>query len=716
MMKKFFLFVCFTLVTVFVFSQSNNFSYQAVVRDNNSHLVVNQNVGVRLSLIRDIPNGAGDYVETHTVQTNANGLLTLMVGQGSVVSGSMASVDWKNHTYYLKSEIDITGGTNYTVTGVQVVAAVPFAQYAASCDYTEKQVISISNDTIFLTGGTNSFVKLPIPNIHVPDSISSYINDAGFITKDSIPANISFFNNDAGYITSYVDSQQLSMSGDTLKLERGGSVILAPSCCALVDSLNDKVDSLNNGMDSLNNLIALLGSIVCKPQVTTNNVTAIYIDTAVCGGEATSLCGYAITARGVCWNTTGTANLADSHTSDGNGTGNFISVLTGLTPNTTYYVRAYIVSDNDTIYGNEVQFFIQGLPAITTTAASSITNNSAVSGGNITSDGGASITKRGVCWSTAHNPTVADDRTFDSLGIGAFTSNLTGLTPLTTYYVRAYAINSGGITYGNEVTFTTPDPCGGETSVLDIENNEYEIVVIGSQCWMKENLRTMTQPDGYGISDGYYEDWYQDCYYECWMEWVDEYDEYGEIIGGHDEEVCGDNCYDYYSEDWYWEYSYQYYAYPNYNDAGSTATYGLLYNWPAAMNGSSVEGTQGICPNGWHIPTQAEYDTLISYVSSAFSCGGNSSYIAKALASQNNWTTSANICAVGNNLSDNNASGFSAEPAGDNWSSGYGVSFWLSTESQWYSPRYFYLYYTNAYVTSSTSGRESYYSVRCIKD
>ena len=737
-MKRIFVFACFIFLAITGYSQNTFFTYQAVVRDNNNHLIINQTVSVRISLIRDTPNGTADYVETHSAQTNANGLLTLMVGKGSVVSGNMTNVDWGNHIYYLKNEVDLNGGNNYVVNSVQIVPAVPFAQFAASSDYTETQVLSISNDTIFLKGGTNSFVKLPITDIHIPDSISSYINDVGYITSDSIPTNISFFNNDAGYITSYTDSQQLSISGDTLKLERGGSVVLASSCCTLVDSLNWKLDSLNNGMDSLANVIATLESIVCMPQVITGNITSTHNDTAVCGGSVTSYCGVEVSDRGVCWNTTGTADISGNHTSDGNGTGDFVSIISGLAPNTTYYIRAYLISGNDIVYGNEIQFSIKidaAAAAVTTAAVSSITNNSAVSGGNATADGGSSITKRGVCWSTSHNPTVADDRTADSLGLGSFTSKLTGLAPQTTYYVRAYAVNSNGIAYGEEKSFTTNGPCNGESSVTDIDNNEYEIVAIGSQCWMKENLRTITQPDGGGMTEGYYE---EDCGWEESPGYYYRIDEYGEEIAyGEDwEDWWNDEGYEMFWQDpvWHdeWCPTYMYfgvdmwgsyycndafYCYPDNNDQGSADTYGVLYNWVAAMNSGSKEGAQGICPNGWHIPTQAEYNTLISYVSSTSSCSGTATYTAKALASQDDWDSSSNACAVGNNLGDNNASGFSAEPAGcAGCTIGNAVSYWLSTESKYYQPYYFSLYYDRATIQYGTTSRDQYHSVRCIKD
>ncbi len=97
-------------------------------------------------------------------------------------------------------------------------------------------------------------------------------------------------------------------------------------------------------------------------------------------------------------------------------------------------------------------------PTITTTAISSVTTTSASSGGNVTSDGGASVTARGVCWNTGGTPTLSDDYTSDGTGTGSFVSSLTGLTSGETYYVRAYATNTAGTSYGSEVNFTTLTP------------------------------------------------------------------------------------------------------------------------------------------------------------------------------------------------------------------------------------------------------------------
>jgi len=193
------------------------------------------------------------------------------------------------------------------------------------------------------------------------------------------------------------------------------------------------------------------------PTVTTTAVTNITMTTATSGGNVTASGGASVTARGVCWSTTANPTTSNSKTSDGTGTGAFTSNLTGLTSNTLYYVRAYATNSVGTSYGNQVTFttLASSLPTVTTTTVSNITQVAATSGGNVTSDGGSSVTARGVCWSITANPTISNSKTSDGTGTGVYTSNITGLTANTLYYVRAYATNSAGTAYGSQVSFTT---------------------------------------------------------------------------------------------------------------------------------------------------------------------------------------------------------------------------------------------------------------------
>lgn len=191
--------------------------------------------------------------------------------------------------------------------------------------------------------------------------------------------------------------------------------------------------------------------------VTTSEVTGITVNTAVSGGSVTSDGGSSVSAKGVCWSTSADPSVDGSHTSDGTGSAAFTSSISGLSPNTLYYVRAYAANNAGTSYGNVVSFTTSALtvPAIVTSEVTSVSQTSAVSGGNITYDGGSSVTGRGVCWATTANPTISNSKTTNGSGPGEFTSSLGGLQAGTTYHVRAYAVNTTGTGYGDDVTFTT---------------------------------------------------------------------------------------------------------------------------------------------------------------------------------------------------------------------------------------------------------------------
>ena len=194
------------------------------------------------------------------------------------------------------------------------------------------------------------------------------------------------------------------------------------------------------------------------PTITTTSVTQITETSAVAGGNVTSDGGASVTERGVVYATTQNPTTADNKVSNGSGMGTFTCNLTDLQANTTYYVRAYAINSKGTAYGEEVTFITNKqivLPSVITSAITQITETSAVAGGNVTSDGGASVTERGVCIATVSNPTTSNTKIMSGSGTGSFTCNLTGLQQNTTYYVRAYAINETGTAYGEEVTFIT---------------------------------------------------------------------------------------------------------------------------------------------------------------------------------------------------------------------------------------------------------------------
>jgi parallel beta-helix repeat protein len=219
--------------------------------------------------------------------------------------------------------------------------------------------------------------------------------------------------------------------------------------------------------------VAYADNLPVAPTVTTAAVTSITTNSAAGGGNVTSQGSTTLTARGVCWSTSPNPTTGNSHTTDGTTTGTFTSAITGLTPNTTYHVRAYATNNNNmTSYGDDLSFTTTTAvvaPTVTTTAVSSVTTNSATSGGNVTYDGGAALTAKGVCWSTSANPTISDGHTSDGTDTGTYTSAITSLTPNTTYHVRAYATNNNNMTgYGDDLSFTTAAAVPGGTYYVNI--------------------------------------------------------------------------------------------------------------------------------------------------------------------------------------------------------------------------------------------------------
>ena len=191
------------------------------------------------------------------------------------------------------------------------------------------------------------------------------------------------------------------------------------------------------------------------PTVTTSSATNITGTSATIGGNVTSDGGLSVTERGIVYSTTKDPTTSSNKITSGTGTGSYSINLTGLADGTTYYVRAYAINNKGTAYGEEVSFKTTTVPTVTTSSATNITSTSATVGGNVTSDGGQPVTERGIVYSTTPNPTTSSNKMTSGAGTGSYSINLTGLSEGTTYYVRAYAINSNGTAYGEEVSFKT---------------------------------------------------------------------------------------------------------------------------------------------------------------------------------------------------------------------------------------------------------------------
>ena len=229
------------------------------------------------------------------------------------------------------------------------------------------------------------------------------------------------------------------------------------SWCFSFGSTSSSVYTMDKAYGCLVRCLSEAGYTLLMPTVSTTTISGVNTTAAASGGNITADGGATVTARGVCWSTSPGPVATGSHTTDGSGTGTFTSSLTGLSPGTTYHVRAYATNSVGTAYGTELIFVtLSDFASVTTTVVTSIAQTTAVSGGNVTSDGGDPVVHRGVCWSTSGPPVLlSNNYTTDGTGTGIFTSNITGLTANTLYYVKAYATNNVGDSYGNTVTFTT---------------------------------------------------------------------------------------------------------------------------------------------------------------------------------------------------------------------------------------------------------------------
>ncbi|MFO7924256.1 MAG: hypothetical protein R6U58_11245 [Bacteroidales bacterium] len=248
--------------------------------------------------------------------------------------------------------------------------------------------------------------------------------------------------------------------------------------------------------------------------ITTSEVSSVSRNTAVCGGNVTDDGGSEVTARGVIWDTGENPSFDDTEhegfTEDGTGTGQYTSNLTGLTANTTYYVRAWATNSISTVYGEVKNFTTTELssPTITTAEVSSVSRNTAVCGGNVTDDGGSEVTARGVIWGTEENPSPSFDNadyegfTEDGTGTGEFTSNLTDLSPQNWYHVRAYATNSIGTAYGEVQSFVTQEPESGNImKIHDITAQAEETLTVDLEILNEEEFvgfnLDITLPEGF---------------------------------------------------------------------------------------------------------------------------------------------------------------------------------------------------------------------------
>jgi uncharacterized protein (TIGR02145 family) len=225
------------------------------------------------------------------------------------------------------------------------------------------------------------------------------------------------------------------------------------------------------------------------PTVTTGLVSNITTSGATVAGNVTAQGSAVVTVRGVCYATTQNPTTVNTCVDSGSGTGGYAANLSGLSPGVRYYARAFATNAAGTSYGNEVEFTTtRTAPTVNTGAVSDITTTSATVAGNVISQGFSTVTTRGVCYATSQNPTTENICISSGSGLGVFTVTISGLISDTRYFVRAFAVNSAGTSYGNQLEFTTV-ATGGDVNGRD---NTTEIVDVRNpttgRTWMDRNL------------------------------------------------------------------------------------------------------------------------------------------------------------------------------------------------------------------------------------
>ena len=294
-----------------------------------------------------------------------------------------------------------------------------------------------------------------------------------------------------------------------------------------------------------------------------------------------------------------------------------------------------------------------GLAEVITMPTSGVTTTEASSGGTVKSDAGASITARGICWSTLVNPTTDDDTTLNGTGAGPFTAKMKGLLPDTVYYLRAYAVNEAGTAYGNQVILRTMID-----TVRDIDGNDYYTVRIGTQEWMAENLKVTRYRNGDQIPD------------------VTDDNSWSNL-------TTGARCTNIYIDNY-------------------SSIYGLLYNWYA------VKDNRSICPAGWHVPSDDEWTALITYLG-----GGNSAGGKLKEAGTSHWifpntdaTNESGFTALPDGA--RGPYGFSSALDWGFW--------WSATEYDATTAWHIILFTYDATVNKPSNSKNNGFSVRCLKD
>ena len=665
--------LCFIFLSTFkiMLAQAPSLmSYQAVIWDASGNLVSGKLVDMKISILRDSPTGTVVYSETHRQQTNINGLISLLIGAGTNSTGKISDINWGVGSYLLKTETDPNGESNFSIVGTSQLVSLPYSMHSntSNTSNTSNKSYNLVTPTPGLPGQILTVDKdgkpiwvSTLPTVSTTNSSAVTPNTAasgGFVTSDGgSPVTA------RGIVWSTFPNPSISLNTKTNNGNGLGTFTSFLSGLIQNTIYFARAYATNNNGTAYGNEIVFT-TLANLPILSTTSISAITTNLSISGGNITSDGGSPVTSRGVVWSTSPNATVSlSTKTNDGMGLGIFNSTLSGLTPNTTYYVRAYASNTAGSGYGNEVSFktLIGAVPpTVTTNAAKEISYTTFTTGGNVSFNGGANVTARGIVWSQTRIPNITNSaKTANGSGNGVFASYLFDLAPNSIYYVRAYATNSAGTGYGVTDTIKTRAFENCPSTITDIDSNVYNVVAIGNQCWTKDNMKVSRYRNGESIP----------------------------IMinnAGWESITSGLRC-------WYA------------NDSTSyEIPYGNSYNWYAAVD------ERGLCPLGWHVPSDAEWSTLTDYLGGENQAGGKMKSTGTTY-----WETP--------NTGSTFESGFSAFPAGFRYNDGgfdgnrVFAFFWSATEYE-ASARYRSLRFNVSSVFRLIDSKSFGASVRCLRD
>ena len=529
------------LLPIFGFSQApQKINFQSILRNTNGEVVANKAVSLRISILSGSLTSTLVYSETHGKTTDASGLISLQIGNGTVINGAFSTILWGNAAYFIKLEADFNGGSNYVLLGTQELMSVPYALYASKTDTSvlnltnrfnskvnisemegllepylrksddiiaelQKQVSLLSSYTSLLASGLvdidgNNYSVVKIGNqIWMKENlrVSRYRNGESIpiITDNTLWGNLktgarSWYNNDS---TTYENPYGNLYNWYSVEDNRG---ICPTGWYVPSDEEWTKLNNFLGGSNEAGGKLKATGITYWgSPNIGATNEVGF---TAYPGG-----------VRGFGFEDIGVSSYFWSKT-DYNGFAAYNRVLkvnlTTLLRQPSEHVYAAWHQTGASVRCLKDSSATVYLPALSTTVISALTSTECTLGGNISFEGGSSVTARGVIWSTITNPTIAlSTKTSNGTGTGSFTTSITNLTPKTIYYVRAYATNSAGTAYGNEITFTTNDEyfkgiAGNSNASVPIDTNQWQYIAI-----IKENNIAKIYKNGQLIKTGVYE-------------------------------------------------------------------------------------------------------------------------------------------------------------------------------------------------------------------